>query len=174
MLLRCAEPQLRCAALQRRPPSRSTSPAHRARSSAPGHQAARAAVSARTRSTDTVGERASGEESSLSECRLSRAGSMAADTLEVEGPLIATDAPNLLCTRLPNHWRSNKTLPSCFRVVSLDGAADGTEVTLRAGNEDNPCAEVRNNRAVMKGHVAKFSDLRFVGRSGRGKRAQRT
>ena len=93
---------------------------------------------------------------------------MAAQRLETEGALLATEAPNLLCTRLPGHWRSNKTLPSCFRVVSLDGISDGTEVILRAGNEDNPCAEVRNNRAVMKGQVAKFSDLRFVGRSGRG------
>ena len=93
---------------------------------------------------------------------------MAAQRLETEGALLATEAPNVLCTRLPGHWRSNKTLPSCFRVVSLDGVSDGTEVILRAGNEDNPCAEVRNNRAVMKGQVAKFSDLRFVGRSGRG------
>ncbi|KAF0309621.1 Segmentation protein Runt [Amphibalanus amphitrite] len=94
---------------------------------------------------------------------------MAAQRLESEGTLLATEAPNVLCTRLPGHWRSNKTLPTCFRVVSLDGISDGTEVILRAGNEDNPCAEVRNNRAVMKGQVAKFSDLRFVGRSGRGK-----
>ena len=93
---------------------------------------------------------------------------MAAQRLEAEGTLLATEAPNVLCTRLPGHWRSNKTLPMCFRVVSLDGISDGTEVILRAGNEDNPCAEVRNNRTVMKGQVAKFSDLRFVGRSGRG------
>ena len=47
--------------------------------------------------------------------------------------------------------------------------ADGTLVTVRAGNDDNYCGELRNHTAVMKNGVAKFSDLRFVGRSGRGK-----
>lgn len=37
-----------------------------------------------------------------------------------------------------------------------------------AGNEENGCAEVRNNVAYMKDQVARFSDLRFVGKSGRG------
>ncbi len=66
---------------------------------------------------------------------------------------------------------------------------DGTLVTVRAGNDDNYCGELRNHTAVMKNQVrwrgsppnveskylfillqvAKFSDLRFVGRSGRGK-----
>ncbi len=40
---------------------------------------------------------------------------------------------------------------------------------MRAGNDDNYCGELRNHTAVMKNQVAKFSDLRFVGRSGRGK-----
>lgn len=42
-------------------------------------------------------------------------------------------------------------------------------VTVRAGNDENYCAELRNCTAVMKNQVAKFNDLRFVGRSGRGK-----
>lgn len=46
---------------------------------------------------------------------------------------------------------------------------DGTIVTIRAGNDDNWCGELRNCTAVMKNQVAKFNDLRFVGRSGRGK-----
>lgn len=46
---------------------------------------------------------------------------------------------------------------------------DGTLVTVRAGNDENCCAELRNSTAVMKNQVAKFNDLRFVGRSGRGK-----
>lgn len=40
--------------------------------------------------------------------------------------------------------------------------------TLQAGNDENYCAELRNATAVMKNQVAKFNDLRFVGRSGRG------
>lgn len=41
-------------------------------------------------------------------------------------------------------------------------------MTVRAGNDENYHAELRNCSAVMKNQVAKFNDLRFVGRSGRG------
>lgn len=43
-------------------------------------------------------------------------------------------------------------------------------MTVMAGNDENFCGELRNCTAVMKNQVAKFNDLRFVGRSGRGKR----
>ena len=56
-------------------------------------------------------------------------------------------------------------------MIALGDVTDGTIVTLRAGNDENYCAELRNCTAVMKNQVAKFNDLRFVGRSGRGKRA---
>lgn len=75
----------------------------------------------------------------------------------------------MVCTVLPAHWRSNKTLPVAFKVVALGEVGDGTLVTVRAGNDENCCAELRNSTAVMKNQVAKFNDLRFVGRSGRGK-----
>ncbi|XP_045119987.1 protein lozenge-like isoform X2 [Portunus trituberculatus] len=88
---------------------------------------------------------------------------------EHPGELIKTGAPNILCTALPTHWRSNKSLPMSFKVVALDDVKDGTIVTIRAGNDENFCGELRNNSAVMKNQVAKFNDLRFVGRSGRGK-----
>lgn len=45
---------------------------------------------------------------------------------------------------------------------------DGTVVTVKAGNDENYCAELRNGQSIMKNSVAKFNDLRFVGRSGRG------
>ncbi|XP_055915250.1 runt-related transcription factor 3 isoform X1 [Eupeodes corollae] len=88
---------------------------------------------------------------------------------EHPGELIRTGSPLLVCTVLPPHWRSNKTLPVAFKVVSLGDIGDGTMVTVRAGNDENYCAELRNCTAVMKNQVAKFNDLRFVGRSGRGK-----
>lgn len=88
---------------------------------------------------------------------------------EHPGELIKTGSPNILCTALPNHWRSNKSLPMSFKVVALDDVKDGTIVTIRAGNDENFCGELRNNSAVMKNQVAKFNDLRFVGRSGRGR-----
>ncbi|KAK8395062.1 hypothetical protein O3P69_006074 [Scylla paramamosain] len=88
---------------------------------------------------------------------------------EPAGDLVRTGAPNIICTVLPPHWRSNKTLPSAFKVVYLGPVQDGTVVTVRAGNDENCCAELRNNSAIIKDQVAKFNDLRFVGRSGRGK-----
>ena len=45
---------------------------------------------------------------------------------------------------------------------------DGTKVVLTAGNDENCAAELRNNTATFKNQVARFNDLRFVGRSGRG------
>ena len=55
------------------------------------------------------------------------------------------------------------------KVIALSEVTDGTVVTLRAGNDENFCGELRNNTAVMKNNVAKFNDLRIIGRSGRGK-----
>lgn len=88
---------------------------------------------------------------------------------EYSGELVRTGSPNLVCSALPTHWRSNKTLPSTFKVVALSEVPDGTVVTVRAGNDENYCGDIRNPSAVMKAQVAKFNDLRFVGRSGRGK-----
>lgn len=87
------------------------------------------------------------------------------------GHLIRTGSPNIICTQLPSHWRSNKTLPSTFKVIVLGGAEvkDGTVVEIKAGNEENCCGEIRNGKALTKNGIAKFHDLRFVGRSGRGK-----
>lgn len=82
---------------------------------------------------------------------------------------VRTGSPYILCSSLPHHWRSNKTLPVAFKVVTLADVGDGTIVTIKAGNDENWCAELRNCTAVMKNQVAKFNDLRFVGRSGRGK-----
>ncbi|TRY69990.1 hypothetical protein TCAL_06646 [Tigriopus californicus] len=86
-----------------------------------------------------------------------------------QGELVQTGSPCILCSPLPNHWRSNKSLPVAFKVFSFQEVPDGTLVTIRAGNDDNYCGELRNHTAIMKNQVAKFSDLRFVGRSGRGK-----
>ena len=88
---------------------------------------------------------------------------------EYHGELVQTGSPAVLCSALPTHWRSNKSLPVAFKVVALDDILDGTLVTVKAGNDENFCGELRNCTAVMKNQVAKFNDLRFVGRSGRGK-----
>uniref|UniRef100_A0A8C9WGK0 Runt-related transcription factor n=1 Tax=Scleropages formosus TaxID=113540 RepID=A0A8C9WGK0_SCLFO len=82
--------------------------------------------------------------------------------------LVRTDSPNFLCSVLPSHWRCNKTLPVAFKVVALGEVPDGTVVTVMAGNDENYSAELRNASGVMKNQVARFNDLRFVGRSGRG------
>ncbi|KAK9883531.1 hypothetical protein WA026_001706 [Henosepilachna vigintioctopunctata] len=88
---------------------------------------------------------------------------------EYPGELVKTGSPYFMCSALPHHWRSNKTLPVAFKVVALVEVGDGTLVTIRAGNDENTSAELRNSTALMKNSVAKFNDLRFVGRSGRGK-----
>uniref|UniRef100_A0A672TGF9 Runt-related transcription factor n=1 Tax=Sinocyclocheilus grahami TaxID=75366 RepID=A0A672TGF9_SINGR len=82
--------------------------------------------------------------------------------------LVRTDSPNFLCSVLPSHWRCNKTLPVAFKVVALGDVPDATVVTVMAGNDENYSGELRNASAVMKNQVARFNDLRFVGRSGRG------
>ncbi|XP_062536870.1 segmentation protein Runt [Armigeres subalbatus] len=88
---------------------------------------------------------------------------------EYHGELVQTGSPAVLCSVLPTHWRSNKSLPCAFKVIALDDIQDGTPVTIKAGNDENYHAELRNCHSVMKNQVAKFNDLRFVGRSGRGK-----
>ncbi|KAL0123060.1 hypothetical protein PUN28_007590 [Cardiocondyla obscurior] len=85
------------------------------------------------------------------------------------GDLVTTGSPTIMCSSLPSHWRSNKSLPVAFKVIALDDVIDGTQVTIKAGNDENCCGELRNFTATMKNQVAKFNDLRFVGRSGRGK-----
>lgn len=87
---------------------------------------------------------------------------------EFPNELVRTGSPYFLCSALPNHWRSNKTLPVAFKVVALGDIVDGTLVSVRAGNDENYHGELRNASAPMKNQVAKFNDLRFVGRSGRG------
>lgn len=82
--------------------------------------------------------------------------------------LVKTGSPCFVCSALPSHWRSNKTLPAAFKVVCLGEVPDGTTVTVRAGNDENYAGELRNAQATFKNGVAKFNDLRFVGRSGRG------
>ena len=59
-----------------------------------------------------------------------------------------------------------------MQVVALCDIEDGTLVSLTAGNDENYGAELRNNTAAMLEGVARFADLRFVGRSGRGKEDQ--
>ncbi|KAK2710603.1 runt-related transcription factor 1-like [Artemia franciscana] len=82
---------------------------------------------------------------------------------------VRTGSPSVVCSALPSHWRSNKTLPNVFRVIVLSPVEDGTQVYLSAGNDENWSAELRNAISTIQGGVAKFQDLRFIGRSGRGK-----
>ncbi|KTG22889.1 hypothetical protein cypCar_00018641 [Cyprinus carpio] len=93
--------------------------------------------------------------------------SMAEIIADHPAELVRTDSPNFLCSVLPSHWRCNKTLPVAFKVVALGEVPDGTVVTVMAGNDENYSAELRNASGVMKNQVARFNDLRFVGRSGR-------
>ena len=48
-----------------------------------------------------------------------------------QGELVQTGSPCILCSPLPNHWRSNKSLPVAFKVFSFEEVPDGTLVTIR-------------------------------------------
>jgi hypothetical protein len=70
---------------------------------------------------------------------------------------------------LPPHWRTNKSLPEPFRILSVGpDIPNGTEVVVTAGNQGVPDAQLRNSVATFTNNVAKFNDLRFIGKSGRG------
>lgn len=86
------------------------------------------------------------------------------------GLVVQTTNPNILVTPVPTHWRKNKSLPETFRVLSLVPIPNDTLVEVKAFNEVVANAEVRNNTAKFVENVAQFADLRFKGRSGRGKR----
>lgn len=88
--------------------------------------------------------------------------------------LVQTGSPMIFCSALPSHWRSNKSLPCPFKVIALDSdIPDGTEVIVSAGNDGNwendKANHLKNNTSHLKDGVAEFNDMRFVGRSGRGK-----
>lgn len=84
------------------------------------------------------------------------------------GGLIQTDNPQVLCTPLPQHCRVNSPIHIPFIVVATSPVPDGTLVRLSANNKFNPLADLKNAEALMSNQVAKFPDIRFVGRSGRG------
>lgn len=91
------------------------------------------------------------------------------DLLEqCHGKLVVTACPTILCSALPSHHRSNKSLRTPFKVIVLDDVPDGTMVSVTAGNDENCCAEIKNYTANIKERVAVFNDIRFIGRSGRG------
>lgn len=99
--------------------------------------------------------------------------------------VLCTASTRLLTTELLHErgslqsWEGNTHLRSVasqvvivspfLQVVALGEVPDGTVVTVMAGNDENYSAELRNASAVMKNQVARFNDLRFVGRSGRGR-----
>jgi hypothetical protein len=62
-------------------------------------------------------------------------------------------------------------LGAVFSVFFDDGIVpDGTEVDIRASNSVNENAQLRNNHSTVRHGRAEFKDLRFVGKSGRGKK----
>lgn len=59
-------------------------------------------------------------------------------------------------------------MPTPFIVLSLYPIPDGTKISIAAGSEENNTADVKNNVSEFNAQMARFSDLRFVGKSGRG------
>ena len=69
------------------------------------------------------------------------------------GQIVCTESPNFLCSKLPRHWRTNKAMPSVFRVIALGDVADNTVVSLAASNQNVLSAELRNSVAFVKDQV---------------------
>lgn len=85
--------------------------------------------------------------------------------------LVQTDEPAVKCTKLPEFIRAKKHLGAPFCVYVAQGfVPDATRVVVEAGNFKNPCAELKNNVSRVFNGVARFDDLRFLGKSGRGTR----
>uniref|UniRef100_A0A915JRP5 Runt domain-containing protein n=1 Tax=Romanomermis culicivorax TaxID=13658 RepID=A0A915JRP5_ROMCU len=86
--------------------------------------------------------------------------------------LVQLGSPFFECTKLPKHYRAQKALTFSFQLRLRRGyehfVPDGTQVEIRAGNEENHCGELKNNTTRMKDGVATFNDFRLIGKSGRG------
>lgn len=88
--------------------------------------------------------------------------------------VVATSHPLVFCSQLPQHWRSNKSLPTLFQVVVYQNVGtslpigDGYRVRLSAGNQSLNSAVLRNCESKLVNGEARFNDLRFISRSGRG------
>jgi hypothetical protein len=67
-----------------------------------------------------------------------------------------------------SHWRKNKSLRFILRSKHQMDIKTNTRVIILAGNENNPCAALKNNVSWFRGDQAEFNDLRFLGASGRG------
>nr|AEF16013.1 runt-like 1 protein [Schmidtea mediterranea]AFJ24721.1 runt-1 [Schmidtea mediterranea] len=89
--------------------------------------------------------------------------------------IVPTSHPLVFCTKLPQHWRSNKSLPALFQVMVYQSnnrvlpIGDGHRVWLSASNPSMNSAVLRNFESKLVNGEARFNDLRFISRSGRGK-----
>jgi hypothetical protein len=86
--------------------------------------------------------------------------------------LIIRDTDNMFikCTNLPEFIRAKKRLPHVFCVFfdkKLE-LKEGIEVKLEATSPKNSNGELRNNVSYVHNNQARFEDLRFLGKSGRG------
>uniref|UniRef100_A0A914LPI5 Runt domain-containing protein n=1 Tax=Meloidogyne incognita TaxID=6306 RepID=A0A914LPI5_MELIC len=92
------------------------------------------------------------------------------------GHILFQTASSLALEQIAAHPIHNFGTLSCSRwqvliyiLTNYIRYLTGTRVYVSAGNDENFCADVKNNTAEFTGQMARFSDLRFVGKSGRGK-----
>ena len=53
------------------------------------------------------------------------------------GDLIQTGSPCILCSPLPNHWRSNKALPTAFKVFTFQVSTAGGDTLQGVAMQQN-------------------------------------
>ena len=89
----------------------------------------------------------------------------------LKAEIYQTENENVKCTKLPEFIRAKMYLGGSFCVYfSKNYVQDGTQVFIQAGNSVNSNAELKNNESCVKDDIAEFKDLRFLGKSGRGRK----
>lgn len=79
-----------------------------------------------------------------------------------------TENKNICVDKLPEFSRANKYIGEYNVYVKDNEVPDGTRCTIYAYSVKTGQGELKNNVSVVKDGIAKFDDIRFIGKSGRG------
>lgn len=80
----------------------------------------------------------------------------------------STENKNIDVDQLPEFSRANKYIGEYNVFIRNNEVPDGTQCVIFAHSVKTGPGELKNNVSIVKNGVAKFDDLRFVGKSGRG------
>lgn len=81
----------------------------------------------------------------------------------------STESPNIFVSILPGFTRANKYIGNYKVFITNNELPENTPVLIRAFSTKTGEGEMKNNCTIIKNGIACFEDLRFIGKSGRGK-----